>query len=248
MLVRYSSCCERNSNSWGYSYMFSVRQSMKWAGGFALGTGLMAAAPAVSDAADLLNKGDRGDDVSEAQSVLEDEGYYDYAVDGIYGPITDSAVRSFQRDQGLVVDGIIGPNTRAALDDVDGGEAVKAASTSESSESESSSSSEASTSSDADSGGETMTMEATAYTAECAGCSGITATGVNLNNDRDANVIAVDPDVIPLGSTVKVEGMGTYEAADTGGAINDDRIDIHVPTKSDAYAFGRQDVEVTVVD
>lgn len=208
----------------------------------------MAAAPAVSDAADLLNKGDRGDDVSEAQSVLEDEGYYDYAVDGIYGPITDSAVRSFQRDQGLVVDGIIGPNTRAALDDVDGGEAVKAASTSESSESESSSSSEASTSSDADSGGETMTMEATAYTADCAGCSGITATGVNLNNDRDANVIAVDPDVIPLGSTVKVEGMGTYEAADTGGAINNDRIDIHVPTKSDAYAFGRQDVEVTVVD
>ncbi|MDX6153941.1 peptidoglycan-binding protein [Marinococcus sp. PL1-022] len=228
--------------------MFSVRQSMKWAGGFALGTGLMAAAPAVSDAADLLNKGDRGDDVSEAQSVLEDEGYYDYAVDGIYGPITDSAVRSFQRDQGLVVDGIIGPNTRAALDDVDGGEAVKAASTSESSGSESSSSSEASTSSDADSSGDTMTMEATAYTAECAGCSGITATGVNLNNDRDANVIAVDPDVIPLGSTVKVEGMGTYEAADTGGAINDDRIDIHVPTKSDAFAFGRQDVEVTVVD
>ena len=57
-----------------------------------------------------------------------------------------------------------------------------------------------------------------------------------------------DPDVIPLGSTVKIEGMGTYEAADTGGAINDDRIDIHVPTKSDAFAFGRQDVEVTVVD
>lgn len=248
MAVRYSSCCERNSDSWGYSYMFSVRQSMKWAGGFALGTGLLAAAPAVSDAADLLNKGDRGDDVSEAQSVLEDEGYYDYAVDGIYGPITDSAVRSFQRDQGLVVDGIIGPNTRAALDDVDGGEAVEGASTSESSESESSSSSEESTSSDADSSGETMTMEATAYTAECTGCSGITATGKNLNNDRGANVIAVDPDVIPLGSTVKVEGMGTYEAADTGGAINNDRIDIHVPTKSDAFEFGRQDVEVTVVD
>ncbi|WP_079474847.1 peptidoglycan-binding protein [Marinococcus halophilus] len=233
--------------------MFSVRQSMKWAGGLALGTGLLTAAPAVSDAADLLNKGDRGDDVSEAQDVLEDEGYYDYAVDGIYGPITDSAVRSFQSDHGLVVDGIIGPNTRAALDDVDSGEAVEGASTSESSdssssESESSSSSEESTSSSADSGGETMTMEATAYTAECAGCSGITATGVNLNKDRGADVIAVDPDVIPLGSTVKVEGMGTYEAADTGGAINNDRIDIHVPTKSDAYAFGRQDVEVTVLD
>ncbi|OZT81914.1 hypothetical protein CHL76_01035 [Marinococcus halophilus] len=218
---------------------------MKWAGGLALGTGLLTAAPAVSDAADLLNKGDRGDDVSEAQAVLEDEGYYDYAVDGIYGPITDSAVRSFQSDHGLVVDGIIGPNTRAALDDMDSGEAVEGASTSESSDS---SSSEESTSSSADSGGETMTMEATAYTAECAGCSGITATGVNLNKDRGADVIAVDPDVIPLGSTVKVEGMGTYEAADTGGAINNDRIDIHVPTKSDAYAFGRQDVEVTVLD
>src|SRR5699024_8271475 len=69
------------------------------------------------------------------------------------------------------------------------------------------------------SSGETMTMEATAYTADCEGCTGITATGIDLKNDRNQKVIAVDPDVIPLGSTVKVDGYGTAIAGDTGGAI-----------------------------
>src|SRR5699024_6453041 len=43
--------------------------------------------------------------------------------------------------------------------------------------------------------GETMTMEATAYTADCEGCTGVTATGIDLKNDRKKNVIAVDQDV-----------------------------------------------------
>lgn len=96
--------------------------------------------------------------------------------------------------------------------------------------------------------GTTYQMEATAYTAECAGCSGITATGKDLRNDRNANVVAVDPDVIPLGSTVHVEGYGEAVAADTGGAINGEAIDLHVPTKEEARTFGRQNLEVTVLD
>src|SRR5699024_5292927 len=54
--------------------------------------------------------------------------------------------------------------------------------------------------------GETISAEATAYTASCDGCSGTTATGVDLNENSDEKVIAVDPDVIPLGSKVHVEG------------------------------------------
>src|SRR5699024_9783510 len=46
--------------------------------------------------------------------------------------------------------------------------------------------------------GETISAEATAYTASCDGCSGTTATGVDLNENSDEKVIAVDPDVIPL--------------------------------------------------
>src|SRR5699024_7207757 len=74
--------------------------------------------------------------------------------------------------------------------------------------------------------GETISAEATAYTASCDGCSGTTATGVDLNENSDEKVIAVDPDVIPLGSKVHVEGYGTATAADTGGDINGDRVDL----------------------
>lgn len=235
--------------------MMKSTKASHWIGGAVLGTALAFAAPAVSDASDsLLVQGDSNDSVSEAQSVLDDKGYYDYEVDGIFGSITAAAVRDFQADEGLTVDGIIGPNTRAALYGESSGSSSESE-TEESSEAddsdneavESASTSESSSSSDT-SGGESMTVEATAYTADCAGCSGITATGVNLNTNRYAKVIAVDPDVIPLGSEVQIEGMGTYTAADTGGAINGNRIDVHVPSKSEAYSFGRRSVEVTVVD
>ena len=96
--------------------------------------------------------------------------------------------------------------------------------------------------------GKTISVEATAYTAECDGCSGITYTGVNLNNNRDAKVIAVDPNVIPLGTEVYVEGYGNAVAADIGGAIKGNKIDIHVPTKTDAYSWGRRTVNVTILN
>ncbi|WP_040978165.1 3D domain-containing protein [Oceanobacillus jeddahense] len=96
--------------------------------------------------------------------------------------------------------------------------------------------------------GETISVEATAYTADCNGCSGVTATGVDLNQDPNAKVIAVDPSVIPLGSEVYVEGYGYATAADTGGAINGNKIDLHVPSQEEAVSFGRQQVNVTIVE
>ncbi|WP_285874657.1 G5 and 3D domain-containing protein [Halalkalibacter oceani] len=96
--------------------------------------------------------------------------------------------------------------------------------------------------------GRTLTVTATAYTAQCNGCSGVTATGINLNNNRNAKVIAVDPNVIPLGSRVHVEGYGTAVAADTGGAIQGNKIDVHVPTKADAQRWGRKQVKITILN
>ncbi|TSB45073.1 G5 and 3D domain-containing protein [Alkalicoccobacillus porphyridii] len=93
-----------------------------------------------------------------------------------------------------------------------------------------------------------FTMTATAYTAGCAGCSGVTATGIDLNSNRNMKVVAVDPSVIPLGSTVHVEGYGTAIAGDTGGAINGNKIDLHMPTKAEAERFGRKQVKVTIVE
>ncbi|MFC7061753.1 ubiquitin-like domain-containing protein [Halobacillus seohaensis] len=99
-----------------------------------------------------------------------------------------------------------------------------------------------------DSGSKTLQMNATAYTADCAGCSGVTATGIDLNSNPNKKVVAVDPNVIPLGSTVWVEGYGTAVAGDTGGAIQGNKIDVHVPSKSQAYGFGRKSVQVKVLD
>ncbi|WP_315121017.1 spore cortex-lytic enzyme [uncultured Clostridium sp.] len=59
--------------------------------------------------------GSRGDVVSEIQRKLKNWGYYDGAVDGIYGYQTFQAVQKFQGKNGLAVDGIVGSATLAAL-------------------------------------------------------------------------------------------------------------------------------------
>lgn len=101
--------------------------------------------------------------------------------------------------------------------------------------------------------GRKLNVEATAYTARCTGCSGITATGVDVRNtiyNEGHRVIAVDPSVIPLHSLVEVSANGqtfTAVAKDTGGAIKGSRIDLLVGTKSDARSFGRRGATVTVI-
>ena len=98
------------------------------------------------------------------------------------------------------------------------------------------------------SSGKELTVTATAYTAECKGCIGITKTGVNLNENPDAKVIAVDPSVIPLGSKVHVEGYGYATAEDIGGAIKGNRIDVFIPEQDDAIEWGRKNVKVTIIE
>lgn len=63
----------------------------------------------------ILKIGSRGQAVKDLQSQLKSLNYYKSSIDGIYGPLTADAVRAFQRDNGLVVDGIAGPKTLAAL-------------------------------------------------------------------------------------------------------------------------------------
>lgn len=92
--------------------------------------------------------------------------------------------------------------------------------------------------------GKTMTMEATAYSTTEPGLSRYTANGTDLHTNP--RVIAVDPSVIPLGTKVTVEGYGTYIAADTGGAIKGNRIDIHFSTVQECINFGRKNVKITI--
>ena len=63
----------------------------------------------------LSTMGSRGDEVRRIQQKLKSMGYYTGSVDGIYGTQTQSAVKKFQRDNGLDVDGIAGPKTLSYL-------------------------------------------------------------------------------------------------------------------------------------
>jgi peptidoglycan hydrolase-like protein with peptidoglycan-binding domain len=53
--------------------------------------------------------------VTHLQQYLQGTGHYQGAIDGYFGPITDAAVKQFQTDKGLVVDGIVGPITWGTL-------------------------------------------------------------------------------------------------------------------------------------
>lgn len=112
----------------------------------------------------------------------------------------------------------------------------------------SSSSNSSATASAAPSGGREFYVSSTAYTASCNGCSGHTATGINLKSNPNVKVIAVDPSVIPLGTKVYVEGYGYAVAADTGGAIKGNKIDVFFPSKSDAYRWGRKTIKVKILN
>ena len=57
----------------------------------------------------------RGDDVKQLQKILKDLGYAVGTIDGIFGPMTDKAVKQYQKDRGLGRDGIVGPKTAKSL-------------------------------------------------------------------------------------------------------------------------------------
>ena len=75
---------------------------------------LLVLLPFAADAA-ALKKGSTGEEVTTLQKKLKQWGYYDGAVDGIFGSGTEKAVKYFQRKNGLTADGVVGAKTAAAL-------------------------------------------------------------------------------------------------------------------------------------
>ncbi|WP_346206762.1 ubiquitin-like domain-containing protein [Caldifermentibacillus hisashii] len=95
--------------------------------------------------------------------------------------------------------------------------------------------------------GKEFYVSSTAYTASCNGCSGKTATGIDLHANPGAKIIAVDPSVIPLGTKVYVEGYGYAIAADTGTRIKGNKIDVFFASQSDAYRWGQRTVKIKIL-
>lgn len=90
----------------------------------------------------------------------------------------------------------------------------------------------------------TLTMESTAYYGH-----GITASGLKpVRNPDGISTIAVDPNVIPLGTKVYVSGYGIAIAADTGGAIKGNIIDVYLNTHEECISWGRRNVTVQILE
>jgi 3D (Asp-Asp-Asp) domain-containing protein len=86
-------------------------------------------------------------------------------------------------------------------------------------------------------GGRTLTVSATGYALR-----GRTATGVYTA----PGVVAVDPSVIPLGTRMTIPGYGEGVAADTGGAVHGNIIDLWFPTVEQALQWGRRTVTIVL--
>lgn len=95
---------------------------------------------------------------------------------------------------------------------------------------------------------ETRVMEATAYYPGPESCGkwadGYTYTGKKAGY----GVVAVDPKVIRLGTQLYIEGYGKAEAADIGGAIKGNKIDLCYETYQEAIMFGRKKVKVYILE
>jgi 3D (Asp-Asp-Asp) domain-containing protein len=87
-----------------------------------------------------------------------------------------------------------------------------------------------------------MRFEATADSV-----SGITAKGTTTHE----GIVAADPDVLPLGSLIRVTGAGAYSGiyivTDTGPKVQGRHIDIYMPTTEEARQFGRKTVYVRMI-
>jgi cystine transport system substrate-binding protein len=83
----------------------------------------------------------------------------------------------------------------------------------------------------------TLTVTATGYALR-----GRTATGMRTVY----GVVAVDPSVIPLGTRLSIPGYGEGIAADTGGAVHGNTIDLWFPTTAKALEWGRRTVTITL--
>jgi 3D (Asp-Asp-Asp) domain-containing protein len=96
-------------------------------------------------------------------------------------------------------------------------------------------------------------MEVTAYCPcpKCCGenAQGITASGhdVSYNN---SHFVAADTDVLPFGTKLMIPGYSgnTVEVIDRGGAIKGNRLDVFFPTHEEALQWGRQIIDVQVIE
>ena len=213
------------------------RELRRFRSALSVGTALAVTAPlalhAPAEAAHIrVEEGMRGAAVQHVQELLIKGGYLDGAADGVAGPLTRAAIEACQKEHGLTVDGICGAATYRALSGGAEYDPVALGIHEERPHEVSRG------------GGRALYVSATAYSAHDPGNGNRTATGTLVRR----GVIAVDPSVIPLGTRVFIPGYGEAVAEDIGGAIHGQRIDVAFDTHAEALMFGRQDLEIFIME
>ena len=213
------------------------RELHRLRGALSVGTMLAVAAPlaipAPAAAAHILVKeGMRGAAVAHVQELLIEGGYLDGAADGVAGPLTRAAIERCQEAHGLTVDGICGEATYLVLSGGVPYDPVALGIHEERAPMVSRGH------------GRALYVAATAYSAFDPGNGNRTATGTLVRH----GVIAVDPSVIPLGTRVFIPGYGEAVAEDIGHAISGNRIDVAFDTHAEALMFGRQELEIFIME
>ena len=191
------------------------------------------AAPAAASI--LVKEGSTGEAVRHVQELLIEQGFLEGEADGDCGPLTVAAIKKFQKSRKLTEDGVCGDGTYYYLSDGKTYETVE-------SHPEAKRHNQA-VHHDIPSG-HAMYVSASGYSAYDPGNSKHTASGTLVRH----GVIAVDPNVIPLGTRVFIPGYGEAVAEDIGGSIKGHRIDVAFDSHEEALAFGRRDLEIIIVD
>ena len=94
-----------------------------------------------------------------------------------------------------------------------------------------------------------ISVVSTAYNHPLNSKEAYTASGMKVLRDPNGySTIAVDPNLIPLGTKLYVEGYGYAIAADTGGAIKGNKVDLYFDTEAEASNWGVRNLDVYILD
>lgn len=212
----------------------------------------------------------RSTEVVQLQQLLNNKGFWIGAVDGILSSKAYQEVMIFQIDTNLVADGLVGLQIRqapslAAIDSASASTPVVtenptppadtnvAKSTDSSNKgvvklAEKPTSTVSRGTASSSRSGKVITMVSTGYDG-CYQCNKPyygkpSYIGLPLKH----GIVAVDPDVIPMGTRLYVEGYGNAIAADQGNAINGNRIDLFFDSHQAALNYGMKTVKVTILN
>ena len=158
----------------------------------------------------IAKRGMNEEIVGQVQAMLWEMKLYDGTIDNDFGSQTEQAVKNFQRKINKQQDGFVTKELEESL--------AKESKL------------------DFSKFNHHFLVDATAYSSQDPGCGGTTATGVAVRK----GIVAVDPNTIPLGTDIYIPGYGKAVAADIGGSIRGNIIDIAFDSRAEALQFGRK--------